>query len=61
VKDGRHIGFWLESQKERDHLEVLDVGRRIILRMDLGEREDAVVRDGLISFRIATSGGKMQK
>jgi hypothetical protein len=25
------IGFWLESQKERDHYEELDVGGRIIL------------------------------
>jgi hypothetical protein len=27
-----HIGFWWESQKERDHYEDLDVGGRIILR-----------------------------
>jgi hypothetical protein len=27
-----HIGFWLESQKERDHYEELDIGGRIILR-----------------------------
>jgi hypothetical protein len=28
---GMHIGFWWESQKERDHREDLDVGGRIIL------------------------------
>jgi hypothetical protein len=26
---GMHLGFWWESQKERDHQEVLDVGGRI--------------------------------
>jgi hypothetical protein len=29
---GMHIGFWWESQKERDHKEDLDVGGRIILK-----------------------------
>jgi hypothetical protein len=27
-----HIGFWWESQKERDHKENLDVAGRIILK-----------------------------
>jgi hypothetical protein len=27
-----YIGFWLESQKESDHYEDLDVGRMIILK-----------------------------
>jgi hypothetical protein len=29
-KRGKHIGFWQESQKERDDLEDLDVGGRVI-------------------------------
>jgi hypothetical protein len=29
---GMHVGFWWESQKEIDHQEDLDVGRRIILK-----------------------------
>jgi hypothetical protein len=28
---GMHVGFWRESQKERDHYETLDVGGIIIL------------------------------
>jgi hypothetical protein len=29
---GMHIGFWWESEKERDHEENLDVCGRIILK-----------------------------
>jgi hypothetical protein len=29
---GMHVGFWWESQKERDHYEDLDLCGRIILR-----------------------------
>jgi hypothetical protein len=30
--EGKHVGFWWEVLKERDHKEDLDVGGRIILR-----------------------------
>jgi hypothetical protein len=43
----------VESQKERDHQENLDVGRRIIFRWIL-EKWDGVER---IWLRILTSGG----
>jgi hypothetical protein len=53
---GIYIGFWWESQKERDHYEDLDIGGRIILEWIL-ERYDEVVWIGLIWLRIGTSGG----
>jgi hypothetical protein len=31
-KGGMHIGYWWESQKERDHCEDQDAGRWIILK-----------------------------
>jgi hypothetical protein len=53
---GMHIGFWWESQEERNHLEDLDIGGRIILKWIL-ERQDEVVWTGLIWLRIGSSGG----
>jgi hypothetical protein len=32
-----HIGYWWETQKERDHWEDQDVGVWTILKMDLRE------------------------
>jgi hypothetical protein len=29
---GMYIGFWWESQNERDHYEYLDLGGRVILK-----------------------------
>jgi hypothetical protein len=40
-----HIGYWLESQKERDHWEDQDVGGWAILKWIL-EREDRMEWNG---------------
>jgi hypothetical protein len=34
-KRGMRIGFWWESQKDRDHWENLGIGVRIILKLIL--------------------------
>jgi hypothetical protein len=44
------------SQKERDHLEDLHIGGRIILNLIL-ERQDGVIWTGVIWLMIRTSGG----
>ena len=31
-REGVHMGFWWGNQRERDHLEYVDVDRRIILK-----------------------------
>jgi hypothetical protein len=42
---GMHIGYWWKNQKERDHLEDLDVGGWIILKRIL-DGYDGVVWTG---------------
>jgi hypothetical protein len=54
-KRGKHIGYWWESQKKRDHWEDQDAGGWITLKLIL-ERYDGVVWTGLIWLRIGTSG-----
>jgi hypothetical protein len=51
-----HIGYWWESQKERDHYEDQDVGGWTILKWIL-ERYDGMIWSGSIWLRIGTSGG----
>jgi hypothetical protein len=51
-----HIGYWWESQKERDHWEEQDVGVWTILKQIL-EKWDGMVWTGSIWLRIETSGG----
>jgi hypothetical protein len=52
---GMHIGYWWESQKERDHYEDQDVDRWTILKWIL-ERQDGMVWTVLICLRTGTSG-----
>jgi hypothetical protein len=46
-RKGMHIGYWWESQKERDNWEDLDVGGWTILKWIL-ERYDGMVWIGLM-------------
>jgi hypothetical protein len=53
-----HIGYWWESQKERDHCEDQDLGGWTILKWIL-ERWDGVEWIGLIWLRIGTNRGHL--
>jgi hypothetical protein len=53
-----HIGYWWESQKERDHWEDQDVDGWTILNWIL-ERKDGMVGIESIWLRIGTGGGLM--
>jgi hypothetical protein len=49
------IGYWWESQKERDYWNDQDVGGWTILKWII-DRSDGIVWIGLIGLRIGTSG-----
>jgi hypothetical protein len=51
-----HVGYWWESQKNRDHWEAQDIGGWGILKWIL-EKWDGMEWIGLIWLRIRTSGG----
>jgi hypothetical protein len=51
-----YIGYWWETQKERDHQEDQDMWVNNI-KTDFRERENGVVWAGLIWLMIRTSGG----
>jgi hypothetical protein len=53
---GMHIGYWWESQKERDYWDDQDVRGWTILKWIL-ERQDEMGWIGLIWLRMRTSGG----
>jgi hypothetical protein len=55
-RQGMHIGYWWESQKERDLYEDQDVGGWTILKWIL-EKWDGMVWTGSNWLRIGTSGG----
>jgi hypothetical protein len=56
MRRGMHVGYWWESQKERNHQKDQDVGGWIIFKWIL-ETYDGVVCTGLIWVRIGISGG----
>jgi hypothetical protein len=51
---GMSIGYWWESQRERDHYEDQDIGGLIISGWIL-ERWGGVMWTGLVWFRIGTN------
>jgi hypothetical protein len=53
---GMHIEYWWESQNKIYNWEDQDVGGWTILKWII-ERQDGMVRTGLIWLRIGTSGG----
>jgi hypothetical protein len=54
-REEERVGYWWESQRERDHWEDKGVGGLIILGWIL-ERWDGVMWTGLVWLRIGTGG-----
>jgi hypothetical protein len=52
---GMFTGFWWESQKEKEHLEDLEAGGRIILN-EILEKYNVMVWIGFIWVRIGDDG-----
>jgi hypothetical protein len=53
-----HTGFWWVHLRERDHLEDLGIGRRIILKW-IFKKWNWEAWTGLIWLRIGTRGGRL--
>jgi hypothetical protein len=53
--EGSRVGYWWESQRERDHWEDKDIGEWIILGF-IFERWDGVMWTGLVWLRRVTGG-----
>ena len=58
--DEVHTGFWWGDLRERNHLEDLGVGRRVILKW-IFKRQDWEAWTGMISFRRGSGGGRLRK
>jgi hypothetical protein len=56
VRRGMHVGYWWESQKERDHFKNQDADEWTILKYIL-DRQDGMAWTGSIWLRIGTTGG----
>jgi hypothetical protein len=55
VRGEVHTGFWLGDPKEGDHLEVLGIDERTILKL-ICKKWDGEAWTGLIWLRIGTGG-----
>jgi hypothetical protein len=58
--DEMHTGFWWRDPKERNHLEDLCVGGRVILKW-IFKRQGWEAWAGFISFRRGLGGGRLRE